>query len=190
MAINVNTNKRITNGTSFTGAPSKLYTIKNERAQRVIEKIGEYSSPHSRLILGITALMTQPFIDWQNKDVDKDTRRVSTARTIGKIIAGTISGVIVRAGCIALIKKLTDANANKKWQKLLIPTNVSSNEYKNAERLLKKHRGAIGTIVALFVMLFTNFAFDVPVTKFLTNFLNDKFKKNGNKQQTKERGNL
>ena len=44
--------------------------------------------------------MSQPFIDASNKNVDEKTRKVSVARTIAKIIAGTLTGYFVRKGCI------------------------------------------------------------------------------------------
>ena len=52
------------------------------------------SSAEQRLILGVTALATQPFIDAHNKSVDEETRKVSVARTIAKIIAGTLTGLL------------------------------------------------------------------------------------------------
>lgn len=56
----------------------------------------EISSAENRLILGATALMSQPFIDFHNRKIDEDTRRVAVCRTIAKIIAGTATGYAVR----------------------------------------------------------------------------------------------
>ena len=43
-------------------------TVKSERANKTITWIGEkLSSPQNRLILGVSALMSQPFIDLNNK---------------------------------------------------------------------------------------------------------------------------
>lgn len=65
--------------------------LNNDRARQFVTKIGEkINSPEQRLILGATALATQPFIDLNNKKADKETRAVSVARTIGKIIAGRL----------------------------------------------------------------------------------------------------
>ena len=60
----------------------------------ISEFIGKrINSPEQRLIQGATALAMQPFIDFQNKKADEETRAVSVARTLGKIIAGTAVGV-------------------------------------------------------------------------------------------------
>lgn len=176
---------------SFNGTP-KTFTVNSERLEKIIEGAGGLSSPANRFFLGVTALLIQPRIDWGNKNVDEPTRMVSCARTMAKIIAGTLTGVIIRAGCIKFIDTLTDIKANPKTDKLktaLIPDNISIEQFKNAERLLKKHRQALGTIMALFVMLGTNFALDVPITEFLTNFFTNKFEKAGQKRSKEERVN-
>ena len=164
-------------------------TIKSKWWGNQIEKAGKYSSPESRLILGATAIATQPWIDFSNKDVDKETRKVSCARTIAKIIAGTFTGYYIRKWCIKSIDALTRTpeELDKLKQKptelnrALIPTSLSRKEFAEAERLMKKHRGAIGTCLALLVMLFTNFLIDAPLTKVLTNVFVDKFNKSENK---------
>ena len=56
------------------------------------------------MILGATALATQPVIDLKNKEVDEETRMTSVARTIAKIVAGTIVGVVVRYAGIEAAK--------------------------------------------------------------------------------------
>lgn len=62
--------------------------VNSEKWQKRIKWVGsEISSPENRLILGVTALMSQPFIDAHNKSVDEDTRKVSVCRTIAKIVA-------------------------------------------------------------------------------------------------------
>ena len=83
-------------------------TVKGERANKAIKWIGKnISSPENRFILGATALMSQPFIDLNNKKVDEDTRKVSAARTVAKIIAGTATGVLIRSGCIHAVNAFT-----------------------------------------------------------------------------------
>ena len=58
-------------------------TLGSNRTIKYVTRIGEViNSPHQRLILGATALATQPFIDLNNKKADKETRAVSVARTI------------------------------------------------------------------------------------------------------------
>lgn len=75
--------------------------INSEKHRLFVNKIGNVlNSPEQRLILGATALATQPFIDFYNRSADEETRAVSTARTIGKIVAGTLTGVLIRYGAI------------------------------------------------------------------------------------------
>jgi len=156
-------------------------TVSSKRAIRTINWVGEkFSSPENRLILGVTALMTQPFIDANNKKVDEETRKVSIARTVAKIIAGTFTGYFVRAGCIKLIDAMTklpsEVNPKTfggKWRMLFTPDAAKTGVLKD----LKQYKNAIGTILALVVMLFTNFLIDAPLTKYLTNLFTDKINK-------------
>lgn len=155
-------------------------TISGNKTQKRIDWIGEkFSSPENRLILGVSALMTQPFIDAQNKKVDEETRKVSVARTVAKIIAGTLTGYYVRAGCINLIDEMTKLpsevkNPNSfggKLRMLFTPDDAKTGALKS----LKKYKNALGTTISLVVMLFTNFLIDAPLTKYLTNLFTDKF---------------
>lgn len=139
-----------------------------EKTTRVIKKIGEeVSSAENRLILGVTALMSQPFIDGHNKNVDEKTRKVSVARTIAKIIAGTTTGYLIRKGCIKGIKAFSQIPGPNvpKYKTIFTPKNIKN----NMTDAFAQYRNAIGTIVALVVMMFTNFLIDAPLTRFLTN---------------------
>lgn len=171
--------------------PSKK--VESKWLQRKIEHIGDnFTSTHNRLILGVSALLSQPFIDLHNKDVDEKTRKMSCARTVAKIIAGTLTGVIIREACIRGIKHWTmtpeelKAEGKKATTRntYLIPNKVKENgkwvngftheNFADAVRLIKKHRTTLGTLIALGVMVFTNFIIDVPITKFLTNIFSKK----------------
>ncbi len=143
-------------------------TCKEGKLTNGIKKAGEkISSAEQRLILGASALMSQPFIDAKNKNVDEKTRKVSVARTIAKIIAGTFTGFFIRKACIKGIKELSHIPAQgvPKWKTILTPNGVKD----NTTEAFSQYRNAMGTIVALVVMLFTNFLIDAPLTKFLTN---------------------
>ena len=144
-------------------------TVNNTKTSKIIGDIGRnISSAENRLILGATALMTQPLIDACNRDVDKNTRRVSVCRTIAKIIAGTTTGYFIRKGAIKLIKNWSEIPAKKvsKYKILFTPKNAKS---VNSEAF-KQYQNAMGTIAALIVMMITNFAIDAPLTKGMTNF--------------------
>lgn len=147
------------------------------------------SSAEQRLILGATALMTQPFIDAHNKDVDEKTRKVSVARTIAKVVAGTLTGFAIRKGCIKAIgawsKRAGDVD---KAGRLVTLTKLNTfftpkGKLANNPDAFEQYKNALGTIVALVVMMFTNFLIDAPLTKWITNLLidDDKPKSGGKK---------
>lgn len=144
--------------------------IQNKRILNGLAWAGKnISSPGNRLILGVTALMSQPFIDLHNKKVDEDTRKVSALRTIAKIIAGTSTGVVIRWGCIKILDYCTKTEAGAtKFQKLFLPNEKWTKELKNFDGL-KQYKKSLGTLISLGVMVFTNFLIDAPLTKFLTN---------------------
>lgn len=143
---------------------------KNPNARQFFKNTGEkISSAEQRLILGASALISQPFIDGHNKDVDEKTRKVSVARTIAKIIAGTTTGFIIRKGCIKGIEAMSQIHKEgiPYYKTIFTPNGILD----NMTDAFKQYRNAMGTIVALIVMMFTNFAIDAPLTKFLTNKL-------------------
>lgn len=157
-------------------------TISNEKTLKGLKWVGEkVSSPENRLILGVTALMSQPFIDLNNKKVDEDTRKVSAARTVAKIIAGTTTGVLIRSGCIhaidAFTKLPTEITPDMKFKKLRTLFTPSAGILKD----LNQYKKSLGTILSLGVMVVTNFLLDVPLTKFLTNKFVDRI--NSKKEQ-------
>lgn len=173
----------ITNSTIYKGASTAAREIRqgaldlipeavysDKKMVNGIKKTGEkISSAEQRLILGASALMSQPFIDANNKRVDEKTRKVSVARTIAKIIAGTFTGYFIRKGCIKGIKALSQVEGKNvsKWKSIFTPKNIKD----NTTDAFLQYRNAMGTVVALVVMMFTNFLIDAPLTKFLTNAL-------------------
>ena len=128
----------------------------------------------NRGIMGATALLTQPTIDYYNHRVDDETRTVSRNRTIAKIVAGTLVGMfVVRGPVYKMVEKMTDVKGTGKWSKALIPKAFLEEISKN-ETYLKNHRATIAMLLALFAMSFTNFLLDAPLTIFFTNLLNEK----------------
>lgn len=181
---------------AFCGAP-RIFTIKNEKIQNAFKAMGDFSTPTNRLILGASALAIQPWIDSNNKDVDEETRKFSVAKTIAKIIVGTITGIAVRQFCINSMEKFTKTpeqirNFSEKQKKIataLIPDSVTHTKFAEATRLMNKHRKALGSIAALGCMLFTNFLIDAPLTKILTNILKEKMNKSENRNNELKGGN-
>lgn len=132
----------------------------------------------NRLIMGATALATQPAIDYYNHRVDEETRVVSRNRTIAKVIACTSVGVMVRGTCFRLVNRMTDINGTKKFSKALLPEKYIEPLTKFAQKLAN-HRNTVSTVLALMVMTFTNFLLDAPLTAYLTNRFNEQSAKNG-----------
>lgn len=150
------------------------------------------SSPENRLILGATALASQPFFDLNNKEVDEKTRVISTARTIAKIIAGTLSGVLIRYGYIVLTKrysavgklgskvKINVGRAGlEKYKEIIIKKSnqffTPSEAKSHLAHEYEQYQNAMGTALGIVTMMFTNFLIDAPFTKFMTNKFIDKF---------------
>ena len=125
------------------------------------------AGPESRLILGVSALATQPFIDYYNKNVDEKTRKYSVCKTISKIIVGTTVGVIVRALAIKYSAKLLRA----------VDVTKSLPDALKSARSRKVLQSTIGDILGIGVCLFTNFLIDAPLTKKSTNYLVKKYVK-------------
>lgn len=153
------------------------------------KKIDEAASnpAKNRLIMGVTALATQPAIDYCNHRVDEETREVSRNRTIAKILAGTLVGIVVRGSCYKLVKNMTNIKSTAKFSKALLPTKHLKDLVKEPT-FLKNYRNALSTSVAILAMCVTNFAIDAPLTVFLTNYFNEK--REENKQKEAERRNL
>lgn len=154
----------------YDAMPSHVFGEKGDRFFKTAGK--EISSAENRLILGVTALMSQPFIDFYNRDIDDETRKVAVCRTVAKIIAGTLTGFTVRKGTIGLIKACSqkpDLNVAK-WKTFFTPNDIKDVD----SEAFKQYQNALGTFVSLGVMMFTNFLIDAPLTKFLTNKFNDK----------------
>lgn len=169
----------------------KTMTVKGDRKIASLKWLGEkISSPENRLIMGATAIFSQPFIDIHNKDVDKDTRKASFARTAAKIVAGTITGVSIRYATIAIIKRLSrlpdTSKKIKAIEKLFVPKSADASKILNnpiAKSMYKDYQNTLGTILGLVVMIYTNFAWDVPLTRYFTKVFLKKInspEKNGN----------
>lgn len=156
------------------GGRNKTFIIKNPKAIEAVKWIGrEISSPENRLILGVTALASQPFIDAQNKTLDDEIKGVVIARTISKILVGTTTGVLIRKGCIKAVdymttmpEQITQGMKHVKLRQCLLPTVQKLQKSK-----LLEYKEGMGTVLALGVMLFTNFLIDAPLTQLLTNVM-------------------
>ncbi|MCQ2744026.1 MAG: hypothetical protein MJ230_04425 [bacterium] len=166
--------------------PEKTFKGENSETDKYTDVNTVLSRPDvNRLIMGSTAILTQPWIDRYNHRVDEETRKVSMYRTISKIIAGTAVGILVRGSCYKLVDRMTQLNGNKKSSKALLPK-AWIEKFERNPKQLKNYKSALSTCMALIIMGFcTNFLLDAPLTLWLTNKFTDK-NKNRNKQNGKE----
>ena len=148
-------------------------TKRLDKFKRIDERISRPAE--NRLIMGATAILTQPTIDYYNHKVDKDTREVSRCRTIAKIIAGTLVGISVRGSSYKLVEKMTNITGKSRFSKALLPSKFLEDLVKNP-KFLKNYRSALSTGLAILAMCVTNFVIDAPLTVYLTNHFNEKRK--------------
>ena len=128
----------------------------------------------NRGIMGATALLTQPTIDYYNHRVDEETRTISRNRTIAKILAGTLVGMfIVRGPVHKIVTKMTDIESKKKYSHLLLPQKYFKKLREN-DAALVNYRSTLSMLLALGAMSITNFILDAPLTIILTNLFNEK----------------
>lgn len=139
----------------------------------------------NRGIMGLTALLTQPFIDYSNKKVDDETRKMAFLNRIAVITAGTTVGMfVVRGPLYKAIENMTDVKGKSNLSKFLLPKKYLE-ELSTNEKFLKNYRSALSMAVALGAMCVTNFVLDAPFTIFLTNTLHDIFKSHKNNKEAK-----
>ena len=130
----------------------------------------------NRAIMGATAILLQPTIDACNRDVSDKTRQISINRTISKIVAGTLVGIMVRGSAYKLVQKFTNIEGKGRFSKLLLPKKYLE-EFASEPKFLKNHRSALSTLLAMLAMCVTNFAIDAPLTVYLTNKANARTEK-------------
>lgn len=152
--------------------PQATFKDNEKRVERWKSLDEKMSRPaENRLIMGATALLTQPAIDYYNHRVDDETRRVSRNRTIAKILAGTSVGILVRGSCYNIVSKMTDVASESKLGKALIPKKYLQEATTNP-KLLKNYKSALSMGIAILAMCVTNFVLDAPLTVYLTNKFN------------------
>lgn len=170
----------------------KVHEIKNDKLIKKIKWAGDdFNSAQQRFVSGATGVLLQPWFDLNNKRVDEDTRKVSTARILAKIIVGTFTGVLIRWGLIKAAEGFTKTAATEvrrvakarlkhknvdgpdteftKKQQWLLPEKLKDPLKPAKFRDIRKYRNTFGTVAAVGVMLFTNFLVDAPLTTIFTN---------------------
>src|SRR5574344_798301 len=141
-----------------------------------LNKLGDIISrpAQNRIIMGATALLTQSAIDYFNPKVDKKTAKTSRNRTIGKIVAGTAVGCVVRKYCFDLVNKHSERVDLYHYtsKNFLFPRYLDQFKEPLLKNKLRNYKIAFATTMALGMMLFTNVLLDMPLTTIISNGLN------------------
>lgn len=157
-------------------SPEKTFSDANNKVETWNKWNKNLTHPATnRLIMGVTALATQPVIDYSNHKVDKETREISRNRTIAKIVAGTTVGIAVRGACFELVSSMINIKGKGRLSKALLSKKYLR-ELVTESGFLDNHRNALANAVGILAMCFTNFLIDAPLTVYLTNRFNEKTK--------------
>lgn len=157
-----------------------------------IEKFINYSgrklnAPQQSVIMGVSSLIFQPYINRKNKQLDDETRNMAVARSIGKSITGNVSDFLTRVFSIFAVAKLSNYAINKvnsdddfvteikpkskldiftpKLKEGFIP--CSQKEFLKD---FKSYQMAMGALVATGLAVFVKTTVELPATKFLTDY--------------------
>ncbi|MDD3420511.1 MAG: hypothetical protein PHE78_07950 [Candidatus Gastranaerophilales bacterium] len=148
---------QVNNNTNFSGKTRFIPT-------KSFDWMSNLDGTHQRIILGGTALVTQPVIDYYNPMADEKTRKFSVLKTVIKIVVGTVVGTSVRHVGMMYARKVT--KGNKFLEKIKNPalkkdlTKIFSNEKDK-----KNFIGNFGTILGLMGVIVADFTFDMPLAK-------------------------
>ena len=145
---------------------------------KAYQKMTEFAFEHistaeQRLLLGVTGVVMQPWIDLSNKKVDKETRIYSACKNCAKAFVGSLTGFVIRKGCIKFVNHLIDKG-------MLLPSDISG--IKHYTQKVKNYGSTLGTALAILVMIGTNFLIDAPLTQILSSKIYDKAKADGGKE--------
>lgn len=116
--------------------------------------------------------------------------KVQAIRTAAQSIGGTITGVAIRLGCIALAT-LALSKAGQKGGSAIADTLLdkgkinADNAYEFTEHMAKWGK-TVGGAVAIAIMTVTNFIIDAPFINMINKKMTDIFDKKPNKEQGKE----
>lgn len=169
---------------------------------RNIEKFINYSgkklnAPQQSVVMGVTAVIFQPYINRKNKKLDNDTRDMAVARSIGKNITGNFFDFITRVASIFAVGGLskyvindvkneddfvTEIAPKNKIKDILTPNlkeNFVQRPYKEFLKDYKSYRMAMGALLATGIAVFVKTTVELPVTKKLTDIFYKREKSKG-----------
>ena len=171
------------------------------KAQKALAKVSDFSSIQQRIAIGSSALIFQPIIDFNNKNVDKETRKVSALRSASKAVIGTLTGLLVRGVCMKAVehsfaKKDSAQKIIRESGKIVLDEAKIYNTFKKGfeslgnvdpselSKALKRVPSIIGTIIALGIMIITNFVLDAPLTNKTLELLEKTLEKHAKNKET------
>lgn len=171
MRIDFNTNQNVNFSSSWY---DKFFEkIPNKEIKNIAKynKTGAMlASPHwNRAAIGLAAIASQPWMDYFNPKVDRETAKASSLRTVAKILVCTSVGFTVRGLSYKLVEKFAHGTPQE-GSTILTPKSILQETNKKLrDSKLKIHKNAFSTVTALSIMLFTNFLLDAPLTSKLSN---------------------
>lgn len=171
-------------------------------SNRNIEKFINYSgkklnAPQQSVVMGVTAVLFQPYINRKNKKLDNDTRDMAVARSIGKNITGNFFDFITRVASIFAVGGLskyiindvkneddlvTEISPKNKIKDILTPNlkeNFIQRPHKEFLKDYKSYRMAMGALLATGIAVFVKTTVELPVTKKLTEIFYKREKSKG-----------
>ena len=135
-----------------------MSTLVGPKATENVMKLGEMSSSTHRILIGLTALMTRPAIDYYNGDVDKETRKYAAVKTTVKVAITVFNGWLTRLVAEGIGIRLARKGVIK-------PINNV-----NPEAFAK----GVATVVSFLATVFTVFTMDIPLINSGLNFALDR----------------
>src|SRR5574344_1599060 len=139
----------------------------SKNCTNIISKINGINGWQNRAIYGASAIISQPFFDYKNPNVDKTTQKYSLVKTLIKIVVGTSVGIVSRS-----IFQHWGENLYKKGKFAFC--NVSNLDEKKACRCVGNTFAIIGAIAAMFSV-------DILISNVLMRYKNKKAIKKGGK---------
>lgn len=124
--------------------------------------VNNITPAEQRLLVGITGVISQPWIDLHNKKVDKETRIYSACKNCAKALVGATTGFLIRKGCIKFVNKMI------KQGKFIPKDKTGITHY---AQKVRNYGSALGTGLAIVAMMFTNFIVDAPLTQLISSKL-------------------
>ncbi len=162
--------------------------IRSKNAEKFIRYSGKkLNAPQQAVIMGVSSLMFQPYINRKNKQLDEDTRDMAVARSIGKSITGNVSDFVTRVFSIFAVTKLSNYVINSVKTDDDFVTGVSPKSKldiftpniregfipqtrKEFLKDFKSYRVAMGALLATGLSVFVKTTVELPATKYLTDY--------------------